>query len=77
MNRHGHKQHSAVYTPKSSPTELLEQNGYELLTATNGADGLRLFMFRPVDAIVLDNQLGLLDGGAWRLAYRQATRIPG
>jgi len=42
---------------------LLEQNGYELLTATNGADGLRLFMFRPVEAIVLDNQLGLLDGG--------------
>ena len=42
---------------------LLEQNGYELLTATNGADGLRLFMSRPVDAIVLDYQLGLLDGG--------------
>jgi DNA-binding response OmpR family regulator len=41
----------------------LEQNGYELLTATNGADGLRLFMSRPVDAIVLDYQLGLLDGG--------------
>jgi DNA-binding response OmpR family regulator len=42
---------------------LLEQNGYELLTATNGADGLRLFMSRPVDAIVRDYQLGLLDGG--------------
>jgi DNA-binding response OmpR family regulator len=41
----------------------LEQNGYELVTATNGADGLRLFMSRPVDAIVLDFQLGLLDGG--------------
>jgi len=42
---------------------LLAQNGYEVLTATNGADGLRLFMSRPVDAIVLDYQLGLLDGG--------------
>ena len=42
---------------------LLEQNGYELLTAANGADGLRLFMSRPVDGIVLDYQLGLLDGG--------------
>ena len=47
------------------PTQLslLEQNGYQLLTASNGAEGLRLFMSRPVDAIVLDYQLGLLDGG--------------
>jgi hypothetical protein len=41
---------------------LFEQNGYELLTATNGNNGLRLFMSRPVDPIVLDYQLGLLDG---------------
>src|SRR6266849_6846884 len=53
---------------------LLEQNGYELLTATNGADGLRLFMSRPVDAIVLDHQLGLLDGGAWRLRSRRSNQ---
>jgi DNA-binding NarL/FixJ family response regulator len=32
------------------------------VTATNGHDGLRLFMSRPVDAIVLDYHLGLLDG---------------
>lgn len=42
---------------------LLEQSGYELLTATNGREGLQLFMSRPVDAIVLDYHLGLLDGG--------------
>lgn len=42
---------------------LLEQSGYELLTATTGSDGLRLFMLQAVDAIVLDYQLGLLDGG--------------
>lgn len=42
---------------------LLEQSGFELLTATNGHDGLRLFMSQPVDAIVLDYHLGLLDGG--------------
>src|ERR1700685_1845045 len=42
---------------------LLRENGYELVTATNGHDGLRLFMSRPVDAIVLDYRLGLLDGG--------------
>jgi len=41
---------------------LLEQSGYELVTATTGSDGLRLFMLQAVDAIVLDYQLGLLDG---------------
>jgi CheY-like chemotaxis protein len=42
---------------------VLQEHGYELLTATNGREGLRLFMSQPVDAIVLDYQLGLLDGG--------------
>lgn len=41
---------------------LLKEHGYELVTATNGSDGLRLFMSRAVDAIVLDYHLGLLDG---------------
>jgi DNA-binding response OmpR family regulator len=40
----------------------LRENGYQLLTATNGHDGLRLFASQPVDAIVLDYHLGLLDG---------------
>ncbi|MFZ0816162.1 MAG: response regulator [Candidatus Sulfotelmatobacter sp.] len=40
----------------------LQENGYRLLTATNGLDGLRLFASQPVDAIVLDYQLSLLDG---------------
>ena len=46
------------------PSQLtrLEEGGYDLLTATNGRDGLRLFMSCPVDAIVLDYHLGLLDG---------------
>jgi len=46
------------------PAQLrsLQENGYQLLTATNGPDGLRLFASQPVDAIVLDYQLGLLDG---------------
>ena len=41
---------------------LLQERGYELLTATTGRDGLRLFASKPVDAIVLDYHLGLLDG---------------
>jgi CheY-like chemotaxis protein len=50
---------------------LLEEHGYELLTATNGRDGLRLFMCQPVDAIVLDYQLGLLDGGIVAAAIKK------
>jgi DNA-binding response OmpR family regulator len=41
---------------------VLQEHGYDLVTATNGSDGLRLFMSRPVDAIVLEYQLGLLGG---------------
>lgn len=41
---------------------VLEENGYELLTAANGSEGLRLFGSRPVDGIVLEYELGLLDG---------------
>ena len=41
---------------------LLQDKGYELVTASNGCDGLRIFMSRPVDAIVLDYHLALLDG---------------
>jgi DNA-binding response OmpR family regulator len=56
---------------------LLAQNGYELLTASNGADGLRLFMSRPVDAIVLDYQLGLLDGAVVAAEIKKVKpRVP-
>jgi CheY-like chemotaxis protein len=41
---------------------LLQENGYELVTATNGSEGLRLLATRPVDAIVLEYHLGLLNG---------------
>jgi CheY-like chemotaxis protein len=41
---------------------LLRENGYDLITATNGSDGLRLLKSQPVDAIVLDYHLSLLDG---------------
>jgi DNA-binding response OmpR family regulator len=41
---------------------MLQDNGYELATATNGSDGLRLFMSQSVHAVVLEYHLGLLDG---------------
>jgi DNA-binding response OmpR family regulator len=43
---------------------LLREHGYDLVTATSGGEGLRLFMSTPVDAIVLEYYLGLLDGAA-------------
>lgn len=61
------------------PAQLgwLEQSGFELVTATNGHDGLRLFMSRPVDAIVVDYQLGLLDGGVVAAEIKKVKpRIP-
>ena len=42
---------------------LLEGNGYRVLTASCGHEGLQLFVAQAVDAILLDYHLGLLDGG--------------
>jgi DNA-binding NarL/FixJ family response regulator len=46
------------------PSQLspLRGDGYELITATNGSDGLRVLMLNPVDAVVIEYYLGLLDG---------------
>ena len=45
-----------------SQLSVLEQNGYDLLTAATGSEGLRLFGSRLVDGIVLEHDLALLDG---------------
>ncbi len=56
---------------------LLQENGYELVTATNGADGLRLLKSRPVDAIVLEYQLGTLDGAVLAAEIKKVRpRLP-
>lgn len=41
---------------------LLREKGYGLVTASNGSEGLRLLMSAPVDAVVLEYYLGLMDG---------------
>ncbi len=41
---------------------LLQENGYELVTAASSSEALRLLMTRSVDAIVLEHRLGSLDG---------------
>lgn len=51
---------------------LLRENGYELLMAASGSDGLRLLMSRAVDAIVLDHHLGRLDAAAVAAEIKKA-----
>ena len=56
---------------------LLQENGYELVTAANGSEGLRLLMTRPVDAIVLDYRLSLLDDAVVATEIKKAKpQIP-
>ena len=50
---------------------LLRDHGYDVVTATNGHEGLRLFMTQSVDAIVLDYHLGLLDGAVIAAEIKQ------
>jgi DNA-binding response OmpR family regulator len=55
----------------STQLGLLPENGYELLTARNGHDGLRLFMSQPVHAVVLEYNLGLLNGAVVAAEIKQ------
>ncbi len=56
---------------------LLKTSGYELLTATNAHDGLRLFMLQTVDAIVIEYHLGLLDGAIVAAEIKQVQpKVP-
>jgi len=41
---------------------LLEQNGYKVLEASGGDEGLKLFRSRNVDAVVLDYQMPGMSG---------------
>jgi CheY-like chemotaxis protein len=41
---------------------LLEQSGYNVLEATGGEEGLKLFQSHPVDAVVLDYQMPGING---------------
>ncbi len=43
---------------------MLQEQGFSLITATHGSEGLRLLVSRPVDAVILEYPLGLLDGAA-------------
>src|SRR6266850_3132401 len=41
---------------------FLESNGYQVLEATGGDEGLKLFRMHPVDAVVVDYQMPGMNG---------------
>ena len=43
---------------------LLEENGYEVLEATDSSEGLRLFLSHRVDAVVIDHGISGMHGDA-------------
>jgi CheY-like chemotaxis protein len=42
---------------------LLEENGYRVLTATNGREAMQAFMSNSVDLVLLDDQMPEMNGG--------------
>lgn len=56
---------------------LLAQNGFNLVTATNGHDGLRLLLSQPVDMVVLDYGVGPGNGSGVADEIRKVNpRVP-
>ena len=49
-----------------NPAQLsvLQEKGFSVITATHGSQGLRLLVSKPVDAVILEYHLGLMDGAA-------------
>ena len=43
---------------------VLQEKGFSVTMATHGSQGLRLLVSKPVDAVILEYYLGLLDGAA-------------
>jgi CheY-like chemotaxis protein len=49
---------------------VLERAGFQVLTATNGPQGLSLFSDNAIDAVLLDYLMPEMDGGAIARAIR-------
>ncbi len=52
---------------------LLEHEGYRVLTASNGIEGLDIFQQNSIDAVVLDYSMPGLNGGQVAAAMRQCN----
>src|ERR1700737_5209832 len=56
---------------------LLEENGYEVLEATGGDEGVKLFRSHAVDAVVLDYQMPGMNGDIVAAKMKQVkSQIP-
>src|ERR1700693_3575099 len=56
---------------------LLEQSGYEVLEATGGDEGLKLFLSHSVDAVVLDYQMPGMNGDVAAAKMKRAkSHVP-
>jgi len=56
---------------------MLESRGYQVLTATNGPDGLKLFEENDVDVVVLDYYMPDQNGGEVASAMRsRRPKVP-
>ena len=54
---------------------MLESRGYHVLTASDGAEGLKVFDENPVDVVILDYFMPELNGG--EVAAEMRRRRPG
>jgi len=56
---------------------LLEKDGYEVLEATGGNEGLKLFLSHSVDAVVLDYQMPGMNGDVVAVKMKRAkSHVP-
>ena len=56
---------------------LLESNGYEVLEATSGDEGLNLFLSRSIDAVVIDYQMPGMNGNVVAAKMKRAkSHVP-
>jgi CheY-like chemotaxis protein len=56
---------------------LLENNGYEVLEATGGDEGLKVFLSHSVDAVVLDYQMPGMNGDVVAAKMKRAkSHVP-
>ena len=58
---------------RSALRRRLEQTGYEVITAADGADGIRLFRESPVDLIITDIIMPELNGITAILELKQES----
>lgn len=55
---------------RDATADMLRLVGYDVLTAENGADGLAILQQQPVDLILLDTNMPVMDGPATLRAIR-------